>query len=98
MAKTEHYYTKFEAGDFYHIYNRTIDKQPMFKNEGNYEFFLRKYDEYLSGVVDTYAYCLLGNHFHILIQVRDEADLTTFKKLSNLNVERSAHDLVSHQF
>jgi hypothetical protein len=28
MAKLEHYYTKFEEGHIYHIYNRTIDKQP----------------------------------------------------------------------
>ena len=81
MALTEHYYTKFEEGNFYHIYNRTVDRKPMFKNEGNYEFFLKKYDLYLSPVVDTYAYCLLGNHFHLMISIQD---LTTFKKLSNL--------------
>lgn len=84
MAKTEHYYTRFEEERFYHIYNRTIDKQPLFKNEGNFEFFIKKYDEYLSDVVNTYAYCLLGNHFHLLIEIRPQADLTTFKKLSNL--------------
>jgi len=39
MAHIEHYYTKFEEEWFYHIYNRTIDKQPMFKNDGNYEYF-----------------------------------------------------------
>jgi len=37
MAKTEHYYTVFEEDCFYHIYNRTVDKQPMFKHESNYE-------------------------------------------------------------
>jgi putative transposase len=99
MAKTEHYYTQFEDSHFYHIYNRAIDKQPLFKNEGNFEFFLKKYDEYLSSVVDTYAYCLLGNHFHLLIRVKDDLDLTTFKKLSNLDdAEPSVHHIVSHQF
>jgi putative transposase len=108
MAKTQHYYTVFEEGNVYHIYNRTVDKQPMFKNEGNYEFFLRKYDEYISPFVETYAYCLLGNHFHLLIRIKEELttiknkDLTTFQKLSNLKVpepkENSPHDIVSHQF
>ena len=100
LAKTAHYHTKFEEDKFYHIYNRTIDKQPMFRNEGNYSFFLKRYDEYLSPVVDTYAYCLLGNHFHLLVRVRNlqdltnfyskdlticpNKDLTTFQKLSNL--------------
>jgi putative transposase len=109
MAKTQHYYTVFEEGNVYHIYNRTVDKQPMFKNEGNYEFFLRKYDEYMSPFVETYAYSLLGNHFHLLVRIKEELvankdkDLTTFQKLSNLNSpkvrqESSAHDIVSHQF
>jgi len=106
MAKTEHYYTVFEEGYFYHIYNRTIDKQPMFKNDDNYEFFLKQYDKYLSPVTDTYAYCLLGNHFHILLRVKENymaiSDLTTFQKLSNLSTtnipDKSVHDLVSHQF
>ena len=102
MAKTEHYYTQFEEGHFYHIYNRTVDKQPLFKNDGNFDFFLKKYSEYLSLVIDTYAYCLLGNHFHLLIRVREEHDLTTFEKLSNPQsvslAEGSVHTIISHQF
>jgi putative transposase len=108
MAKTEHYYTKFEEESFYHVYNRTVDKKPMFKNDGNYEYFLKQYDKYLSSVVDTYSYCLLGNHFHLFIKVRNLQDLTTFKKLSNLPLsnpnkqnlqdQKSVHHIVSDQF
>jgi putative transposase len=95
MAKTAHYHTKFDTGNFYHIYNRSVDRKPMFKNDGNYHFFLQQYDHYLSEVLDTYAYCLLGNHFHLLVRVHE--DLTTFEKLSNLgNV--NPHQIVSHQF
>jgi putative transposase len=99
MAKTEHYYTEFEDGQFYHVYNRVIDKQPMFMNDGNYEFFLKRYAQYLSPVVDTYAYCLLGNHFHLLIRVKEEEALMTFKKEANLDDSEGAlHSIVSHQF
>lgn len=99
MALTEHYYVKFEEGKFYHIYNRTVDRAPMFRNADNYKFFLLKLDEYVSPVVDIYAYCLLGNHFHLLIRVQDlakfrNADLTAFQKLSSLN----DHEVVSRQF
>lgn len=114
MAIVEHYYTKFEEDRFYHIYNRSIDKKAMFCNDGNYEYFLKKYDAYLSPVLDTYAYCLLGNHFHLLVRIKDLTalkelsnlnttthDLTTFQKLLNLNkpyIPKSTHDIISHQF
>ncbi|WP_454800763.1 transposase [Mucilaginibacter phyllosphaerae] len=96
MAKLAHYYTKFDEGCFYHVYNRTIDKQPMFKSEANYEYFLRKYNEYLSPVVDTYAYCLLGNHFHLLMRIH--GDLSDFKKTSKIDASKPTHDIISHQF
>lgn len=98
MALTEHYYTKFECNKFYHVYNRSVDRKPLFKSKNNYIYFLKRYDEYLLEYVDTYAYCLLGNHFHLLILIKD---LTTFQKLSNLQSnkeQKSAHDIVSHQF
>jgi len=102
MALTEHYLTKFEEGRFYHIYNRSIDRKPMFKNEGNYEFFLKKYYAYLSQVIDTYTYCLLGNHFHLLVSVKEKLQSkirAASKKLSNVvDKEKTTHDIVSHQF
>jgi len=106
MARVEHYFTPFDEGCFYHVYNRTIDKQPMFKSENNFDFFLRQYNKYLSPVVDTYAYCLLKNHFHILLRVKEDhlmtSDLITFQKLANLPITnlvgKTTHDLVTHQF
>ena len=58
-------------GKFYHIYNRGNNKQNIFYSYENYKYFLRKYDEYLSEYVDTYAYCLLPNHFHLLVSVKE---------------------------
>lgn len=61
-------------------------------------YFLKRCDEYLSEYIDTYAYCLLGNHFHLLVLIKD---LTAFQKLLNLQTHKkptTAHDAVSHQF
>jgi putative transposase len=97
MAKLEHYFTKFEEGKFYHVYNRTVDKQPMFKNAGNCIFFLKKFDEYLSPVIDLYSYCLLGNHFHVLVRIKlTEHNNSSYKIKGEDPV--STHDLVCRQF
>lgn len=104
MAKTEHYYTRFENDGIYHVYNRTVNKKPMFLSDDNYAFFIRQFDKYLSNYIKIYAYCLLGNHFHFMIKVNDLTDLTTSQKLSNLKKgvsnlkEKTTHDIVSHQF
>jgi len=57
---------------FYHIYNRGINGETIFKQNRNYSYFLEKYDRFLSPVADTHAYCLLGNHFHFLIRTKSE--------------------------
>ncbi|WP_258098725.1 hypothetical protein [Marinoscillum pacificum] len=65
-----------EPGKFYHIYNRGINKSQVFFEDKNYHFFLEKYAGYVYPWVKTYAYCLLGNHYHFLIQVREEHELS----------------------
>ncbi len=90
-----------ELGCFYHIYNRGINGCNLFFEERNYDYFLLKYGFYLNDVVDTYAYCLLGNHFHLLIRVKDEL----FIKQPSLNLTGLEHKglhypdkIVSKQF
>lgn len=62
----------------YHIFNHANGSDNLFQEEENYHYFLTKYAEKLNGVVHTLAYCLMPNHFHILIQVRTEAQLLAF--------------------
>jgi REP element-mobilizing transposase RayT len=61
-----------ERGKYYHIYNRGNNHEKLFYKKENYEYFLRKYEYYLSGCVDTYSFCLLPNHFHLLVKVKEE--------------------------
>ena len=72
----------------------------MFTSDENCAFFIRQFDKYLSEFIKVYAFNLLGNHFHFMIKINGFSDLTTFKKLSNLDSEnqKSIHDIVSHQF
>ncbi len=91
MPLKEHYYTKFEECKFYHIYNRSVDRKPMFKSEENCKYFLRKYNQYLSGATDTYAFCLLGDHFHFLIRIQESLS-------SRFPAGKTANEIVSHQY
>jgi REP element-mobilizing transposase RayT len=63
------------CGVFYHIYNRGINREDIFKEERNYAFFLRKYAQYVLPVAETYAYCLLRNHFHLLVRTRSAEEV-----------------------
>jgi hypothetical protein len=94
-----------EPDKFYHIYNRGLNSEDLFKEERNYSYFLNKYSEYLSPIVDTYAYCLLKNHFHILIRVKSPEELSTYYEINRTNKSKeyneglhSADFIVSKQF
>ena len=60
----------------YHIYNRGNNREDLFKEERNYPYFLDKYFQYVSPVADTYAYCLMKNHFHILLRIKNEDEIS----------------------
>ncbi len=89
---------------FYHIYNRGINGENLFREERNYGYFLSKYAEYVQPIAETYAYCLLRNHFHILIRIRKSEDIiqNLGKNLdiyaTPIEVADEASKLVSKQF
>ncbi|MBC7861608.1 MAG: transposase [Bacteroidia bacterium] len=61
-----------EEGKYYHVFNRSNNKEKLFKEEKNYFYFLSKYVEYNASNVDTLAYCLMPTHFHFLVKVREK--------------------------
>ncbi len=63
--------TPLEPGCFYHIYNRGNNREVIFKEEKNYAYFLKLWKKHISPVADTYVYCLLGNHFHVLVKIKE---------------------------
>lgn len=74
-----------EPDTFYHVYNRANGNEKVFASDDNYSFFLRQYKAYIAPVAHTYCYCLMPNHFHFLIKVKNEAELTeTFPKFGTL--------------
>ena len=60
-----------QQGTFYHIYNHANGSENLFKSDENYRYFLKQYSHFSNDVTETFAYCLLPNHFHILVRVKD---------------------------
>jgi len=58
-------------GHFYHIYNRSVADNLLFIEEKNYHFFLSKIKKYLLVTADVLAYCLMPNHYHLIVQLKN---------------------------
>lgn len=67
---------RLEPGRFYPIYKGSNNREDLLREERNYPFFLSLYAQHIEPVAETYAYCLLRNHFHVLVRIRDIGDTT----------------------
>ncbi len=57
---------------YYHFYNRGNNKENIFIEDDNYYYFLSLMKKYLISIANIYSYCLLPNHFHLLLRRKDE--------------------------
>ncbi len=64
---------------YYHIYNRGTNRENIFREERNYAYFLKLYNQHIEPVAETFAYCLLRNHFHVLVRVKSEDEIRALK-------------------
>ncbi|MCD4788780.1 MAG: hypothetical protein K8R37_02175 [Bacteroidales bacterium] len=64
-----------EPDKYYHIYNHGNANDDLFKEEKNYKYFLTRFYHYANSVSETFAYCLMPNHYHFLIKIKTESEL-----------------------
>ena len=70
---------------YYHIYNQGNNKEDLFKEAMNYHHFLNLIKKYVAPAADILSYCLLQNHFHLLIHTKEiKAGKTFSQSISNL--------------
>lgn len=65
---------------YYHIYNRGVNGENIFVEERNYDLFLKLYEKHITPVVDTFAYSMLRNHFHVSLKTKTEEEITLAKE------------------
>ena len=86
---------QFANSEYYHIYNRGVDKQKIFLRYGHYSRFLTtirnilntgsatprlSYNQGLAlkSKITLLCYCLMPNHYHLLLQQTTEPGVTEF--------------------
>ena len=93
---------KRSSKQIYHVMLRGINKQQIFYDKEDYQFFaglLERYKEPCG--YQLYAYCLMGNHVHLLIQEGNETTLgDVFRHIGSAFVYwyNIKYDRVGHLF
>jgi REP element-mobilizing transposase RayT len=59
----------------YHLFNHANGREDIFLEPKNYTFFLEKLKVHILPVCKLHAYCLMSNHFHLALEIRNEEEL-----------------------
>ncbi len=73
----------------YHIFNHANGFENVFREDENFRYFLEKYQLYISPIAETYAYCLLPNHFHLVVRMRKREVIEDLIRLNFSKVKRN---------
>lgn len=89
---------QLQPSTYYHIFNHANGDEDLFREPENYRYFLQQYYKHINRIADTYAYCLMPNHFHLLVRIKTKEAITAhlpgFKNLAGV----AASNLLSKQF
>ena len=80
------------GGEIYHVINRANARLPIFFKEEDYQLF----ETILIAGVEKYnmrllAYCIMPNHFHLVVHPRDDGDLQKFMQWLTLTHTQRWH-------
>jgi putative transposase len=104
-------YKDYVTDSYYHIYNRGVNKELIYKDNQDYEVFLGIVKRYLGtaavskpnrvsykshrGCVELLTYCLMPNHFHLLVFQNENDAMTNFMR--SLSVSYSMYFNKKHK-
>lgn len=63
-----------QLDQYYHIFNRGNNRENLFVQRRNYPYFLKLYTTHIVPVAETFAYCLMPNHFHFFVRTRTKEE------------------------
>ena len=83
MPKQTNKTETLEPEKYYHIFNRAVGDERLFKNDTDYIYFLNKIKRFILPVAEVISYCLIPNHFHLFIRTLDEKQIQKNTNLLN---------------
>jgi len=113
----KHAKKRYIEGGIYHVYNRGVNKECIFTTSKEYAIFIALLRRYLLGEdslgrsdkeyknyksrIKLLAFCLMENHFHLLLKQQDKTAISEF--MHNLSVSytliiNKRNDRVGHLF
>jgi putative transposase len=73
------------AGLVFHVVNRGVRRLRLFDHDGDYRAWLQAFAEAQARVaVDVFAYCLMPNHFHLVLRPSEDGQLSEFMRLGTV--------------
>ncbi len=60
---------------YYHVYNHAVGSDNLFENEKDYNYFLTQLKKHILPVGELLAYCLMPNHFHLIVRIKNENEI-----------------------
>lgn len=82
---------QFEIDNIYHIYNQGNNRDLVFYSRENYLYFLQLYRKFVWQHADLLAYCLMPNHFHLLINTNSNSVKT--KRVGSLHLSELSNGI-----
>jgi len=76
---------EFFSGHTYHIYNQGNNREQLFYEKENYAYFLKKVKKYITPHAHILAWCLMPNHYHFLIKLKEDYKNEEGKRVGGLN-------------
>jgi REP element-mobilizing transposase RayT len=89
------YFIPLQSGNYYHVFNRAVGAEKLFKKEANYLYFISKYNEYISPIANTCCYVLMPNHFHFLINIKTKNEI--YLRYKELEMEKDQPKVVQEK-
>lgn len=78
MLLIQHMQPAFKPDAIYHIYTHANGNESLFRTAENYNYFLQRYGYHIYPIAETYAYCLMPNHIHLMIGIRSKDEVLKY--------------------